>query len=210
MAKVDLLDIESKKVGEIDLKDEVFGIQEINQHLFYEVVKAQLASRRSGTAAAKERAAVSGSSKKIYKQKGTGNARHGSKRAPQMYKGGAAHPPIPRSYAYRPPAQVRAGALRHALSFYLKEGRLTVVDKWEPSEFKTKAIAAAIGKLNSNGGSAVVIEVASNEKLRQSTRNLATATFLPPEGVNVYDILRHDHLILTQSAARALEARLGG
>jgi large subunit ribosomal protein L4 len=210
MAKVDLLDVESKKVGEIDLHDDVFGVKEINQNLFYEVVKAQLASRRSGTHAAKERAAVSGSKKKIYKQKGTGQARHGSKRAPQMYKGGAAHPPVPRSYAYRPPAQVRSGALRHALSLYLKEGRLTVVDKWEPADFKTKAIATTISKLNTKGGSAVVVELANNEKLRLSTRNIENATFLPPEGVNVYDILRHDHLILTQSAARALEARLSG
>jgi large subunit ribosomal protein L4 len=210
MAKVDLLDIDSKKVGEIDLKDEVFGVQEINQNLFYEVVKAQLASRRAGTHAAKERAAVSGSKKKIYKQKGTGSSRHGSKRAPQLYKGGVAHPPIPRSYAYRPPAQVRSGALRHALSLYLKEGRLTIVDKWEPSDFKTKAVASAIGKLNAKGGSAIVVDAASNDKLRMSTRNLNNATFLPPEGVNVYDILRHDHLILTQNAARALEARLAG
>lgn len=209
MAKVTLLNLKSEKVGEIDLKDEVFGIQEINQALFYEVVKAQLASRRSGTSSAKGRAAVSGSKRKLYKQKGTGNARHGNLRAPTYVKGGVAHPPIPRSYAYRPPRSARTGALRHALSLYLKEGRLTVVDSWDVAEIKTKAVAQAIAGLNQRGGSAVVVDAGTNDKLRLSTRNLENATFLPPEGVNVYDILRHDHLILTQQAARALEERLG-
>jgi large subunit ribosomal protein L4 len=208
MAKTALLNLNSEKVGEIDLNDAVFGIAEINQALFYEVVKAQLASRRAGTHAAKGRAAVSGTSKKMYKQKGTGSSRHGNRRAPNFVKGGAAHPPIPRSYGYRPPRSVRTGALCHALSLYLKEGRLTVVDKWEPEEIKTKAVAQAISKLSANGGSAVVVDAGTNDKLRLSARNIENATFLPPEGVNVYDILRHDHLILTQQAARALEARL--
>src|SRR4051812_50004997 len=119
MAKVNLTNLNGEKAGEIDLKDDVFGVQEINQDLFYEVVKAQLASRRSGTHAAKGRSAVSGSKKKVYKQKGTGSARHGDHRAPTYVKGGQAHPPIPRSYAYRPPRSTRVGALRHALSLYL-------------------------------------------------------------------------------------------
>jgi large subunit ribosomal protein L4 len=208
MAKVTLHTLTGEKAGELDLKDAVFGIQEINQNLFYEVVKAQLASRRSGTHAAKGRSAVSGSKKKVYKQKGTGNARHGDHRAPIYVKGGQAHPPIPRSYAYRPPRSVRAGALCHALSLYLKEGRLTVVDKWDVADVKTKAVAQTIGKLNGKGGSAIVVDAGTNEKLRLSARNIENALFLPPEGVNVYDILRHDHLILTQQAARALEERL--
>ena len=209
MAKTNLVNLDCEKVGEIDLKDEVFGVQDINKHLFYEVVKAQLASARSGTHQAKTRSAVSGSKKKIYKQKGTGQARHGDKRAPIFVKGGQAHPPVPRSYEYRPPRSTRIGALRHALSLYFKEGRLTIVDNWELGDFKTKSVAAALGKLNAKGGSAIVVDTKGNEKLRVSTRNLSNATFLPPEGVNVYDILRHDHLILTQNAARALEERLG-
>jgi large subunit ribosomal protein L4 len=208
MAKVALHNINNEKVGDIDLKDEVFGVQEINQALFYEVVKAQLASRRAGTQAFKGRSAVSGSKKKIYKQKGTGRARHGDHRAPIFRKGGQALAAIPRSYAYRPPRSTRVGALRHALSLYLKEGRLTVVDKWDVNEIKTKPVATALGKLNTKGGSAVLVDVPSNEKLRLSARNIDGATFLPPEGVNLYDILRHDHLILTQQAARALEERL--
>lgn len=207
MAKIKLLNTSNEQVREIDLKDEVFGIKEINQNLFYEVVKAQLASRRAGTHAAKTRTEVSGSKKKIYKQKGTGQARHGDKRAPNFVHGGQAHPPVPRSYEYRPPRSVRTGALRHALSLYLKEGRLTIVDKWDVSEIKTKPIAQALDKLAA-GKSAVVVDAATNEKLRISARNIDNAIFLPPEGVNVYDILRHDHLILTEQAARALEERL--
>ena len=207
MAKMTLLNTSNEQVREIDLKDEVFGIKDINQNLFYEVVKAQLASRRAGTHAAKTRTEVSGSKKKIYKQKGTGQARHGDKRAPNFVKGGQAHPPVPRSYEYRPPRSVRSGALRHVLSMYLKEGRLTVLDKWDVSEIKTKAIALALGKLAA-GKSAVVVDAATNDKLRISAKNIDNAIFLPPEGVNLYDILRHDHLILTEQAARALEERL--
>jgi large subunit ribosomal protein L4 len=207
MAKVDLLDTESKKVGEIDLKDDVFGIQEINQNLFYEVVKAQLASRRSGTHAAKERAAVSGSKKKIYKQKGTGGARHGNIRAPIFAKGGKVHVPSPRDYGYRPPRKVRAGALCHALSLFVKEGRIKVLDSWSLDAIKTKSVESTLGTL-ATAGLTVVVDTAANEKLRLSTRNLANATFLPPEGVNVYDLLRHDTLILTKEAAKALETRL--
>jgi len=209
MAKVALLNTQSEKVGEIDLKDDVFGVAEINTALFYEVVKSQLASRRAGTHSAKGRSAVSGSKKKIYKQKGTGRARHGDHRAPTFVKGGQAHPPIPRSYAYRAPRSVRIGALRHALSFYLREGRITVLDKWDCEAIKTSPVAKILSKLNAKGGSSVVVDAASNDKLRLSARNLENALFLPPEGVNVYDILRHDHLILTEQAARALEERLG-
>lgn len=208
MAKVNLLNTNKETVGQIDLNDQVFGIQEINQNLFYEVVKSQLASRRAGTHSAKTRSEVSGSKKKIYKQKGTGQARHGNKRAPTFVKGGQAHPLIPRSYAYRPPRSVRVGALRHALSLKLKEGQLTILDKWEMGDFKTRTVASTVEKLVTNAKSTIVVDAGSNEKLRLSARNLPNAIFLPPEGVNVYDLLRHDHLILTQQAARALEERL--
>lgn len=208
MAKLKVHNLQGEETGEIELRDDVFGIQEINQDLFYEVVKAQLASRRSGTNAAKNRAATAGSKKKIYKQKGTGNARHGNIRAPIFAKGGKAHPPIPRSYAYRPPAKVRAGALKHALSLFVKEGRIRVLDGWALEAIKTRSVAHTLATLGANKKT-VLVDTAGNDKLRLSTRNLEKATFLPPEGVNVYDLLRHDTLILTQDAARALEARLG-
>ncbi len=207
MAKLTVLNTQGEQTGEIELSDTVFGITEINQDLFYEVVKAQLASRRAGTHAAKGRAAVAGSKKKIYKQKGTGNARHGNIRAPIFAKGGKVHVPQPRDYSYRPPRKVRAGALCHALSLFVKEGRVKVIDGWTLDAIKTKSVANTLGTLKT-AGSTVVVDTAANEKLRLSTRNLENATFLPPEGVNVYDLLRHDTLILTQDAARALEKRL--
>src|SRR3954465_1874384 len=126
MATIDVFNLKREKVGTLDLADEVFAA-EVKEHLFYEVVKAQLASRRQGTAAAKNRSAVSGSTKKLYKQKGTGRARHGSIRAPIFVGGGKAHPPTPRDWSYRPPRQVRVGALTSALSKFVKEGRLVVV-----------------------------------------------------------------------------------
>ena len=203
MPKVDVFNLKREKVGELDLSDDVFGA-EVKEQLFYEVVKAQLASQRQGTAAAKERAAVSGSSKKIYRQKGTGRARHGSIRAPTFAGGGQAHPPRPRDWSYRPPRQVRIGALKSALSLLLKEGRLIVLDEFALDEIKTKKVVQVLSKLQV-AKKALVVDDRANEKL--SIRNLENHLFLPPEGVNVYDLLRHDHLVVSQSAAKALEAR---
>jgi large subunit ribosomal protein L4 len=207
MAKLTVLNTQGEQTGEIELSDAVFGITDINQDLFYEVVKAQLASRRAGTHQAKTRSAVAGSKKKIYKQKGTGNARHGNIRAPIFAKGGKVHVPRPRDYSYRPPRKVRLGALCHALSLFVKEGRVKVLDGWQLDAIKTRSVATTLGTLKT-GGSAVVVDTSANDKLRLSTRNLENATFLPPEGVNVYDLLRHDTLVLTRDAAKALEARL--
>ena len=205
MPKVDVFNLKREKVGEIDLSDEVFGA-EVKEQLFYEVVKAQLASRRAGTAAAKERAVVSGTSKKMYKQKGTGRARHGSARAPIFVGGGVAHPPRPRDWGYRPPRQVRIGALKSALSLFLKEGRLIVVDNIELAEIKTKALVGVLNALQADK-KALVVDHNGNDKLKLSIRNLEDHLFLPPEGVNVYDLLRHDHLVVSKEAAKALEAR---
>lgn len=206
MATVDVYNLKREKVGTVDLADEVFAA-EVKEHLFYEVVKAQLASARQGTASAKNRAAVSGSTKKLYKQKGTGNARHGSKRAPVFVGGGQAHPPRPRDWSYRPPRQVRLGALRSALSKFAKEGRLVVVDRFELPQIKTKGVLEALTTLKTDRKT-LVVDVAANENLRLSIRNCQDHQFLPPEGVNVYDLLRHDTLVLSKDAAKALETRL--
>lgn len=206
MATVDVYNLKREKVGTVDLADEVFAA-EVKEHLFYEVVKAQLASARQGTASAKNRSAVSGSTKKLYKQKGTGRARHGSIRAPVFVGGGQAHPPRPRDWSYRPPRQVRLGALRSALSKFQKEGRLVVVDRFELPEIKTKNVLAALSTLKTDRKT-LVVDVAGNEKLRLSIKNCADHQFLPPEGVNVYDLLRHDTLVLSKDAAKALETRL--
>ncbi|MCA9587817.1 MAG: 50S ribosomal protein L4 [Myxococcales bacterium] len=205
MATIDVYNLKREKVGTLDLSDEVFAT-EVKEHLFYEVVKAQLASRRQGTASAKNRAAVAGSSKKLYKQKGTGRARHGSIRAPIFAGGGQAHPPRPRDWAYRPPRQVRVGALKSALSKFHKEGRLLVVDALELGEVKTKRLLDALATLKTDRKT-LLVDAASNDKLRLSVRNCADHLFLPPEGVNVYDLLRHDTLVVSKEAAKALEQR---
>jgi large subunit ribosomal protein L4 len=205
MATIDVFNLKREKVGTVDLADEVFA-GEVKEQLFYEVVKAQLASRRQGTAAAKNRAAVSGSTKKRIKQKGTGGARHGSMRAPIYVGGGQAHPPRPRDWSYRPPRQVRLGALRSALSKFHKEGRLVVVDRFEMKEIKTKGVISALTALKTTQKT-LVVDTASNENLRLSIRNCKDHQFLPPEGVNVYDLLRHDSLVLSKDAAKALELR---
>jgi large subunit ribosomal protein L4 len=204
MAKIDVFNLKREKVGDIELADEVFA-SEVKEHLMHEVVVAQLASRRAGTKAAKERAAVAGSSKKIYKQKGTGRARHGSIRAPIFVGGGRAHPPKPQDWSYRPPRRVRIGALKSALSLIAKEGRLIVVDSIDLGEIKTKKIASVLEALKVK--TVLVVDDKSNDNLRLSIRNLSDGQFLPPEGVNVYDLLRCDSLVVSKTAAKALEAR---
>jgi large subunit ribosomal protein L4 len=213
--KLPVYNLQRESVGEIVLSDEVFGA-EVKEHLFYEVVKAQLASRRAGTKATKERSAVSGSTKKLYRQKGTGRARQGSLRAPHHSKGGVAHALEPKDWSYRPPRKVRLGALKSALSLFAKEGRLLVLENIELPEIKTKALAQTLGRLVATGSASgpfpadkksLVVDEKGNERLVLSIRNLADHHFLPPEGVNVYDLLRHDHLIVSKAAAKALEAR---
>jgi large subunit ribosomal protein L4 len=208
MAKVTIYDTDKKKVGELELSDDVFA-SEVNEGLLYEVVKAQLASRRKGASSTKNRAEVSGSSKKIYKQKGTGRARHGTIRAPNFVGGGQAHGPRPKSWAYRPPRKMRIGALKSALSLKVKEGKLLILDKIDLGEVKTKTLAGVLGKLEVVNGS-LIVDAATNENLRLSARNLSSHQFLPPEGVNLYDVLRHEHLVLTKDAALALQARCTG
>jgi large subunit ribosomal protein L4 len=204
--KLPVYNLKRESVGEIELDDAVFGAQ-VLEHLLYEVVKAQLASRRSGTKATKERSAVAGSSKKLYRQKGTGRARQGSIRAPHHSGGGMAHALEPKDWSYRPPRKVRLGALRSALSLFAKENRLIVVDAFDLPEIKTKGIASALTALQADK-KALIVDAKGNEKLEKSVRNLAKHQYLPPEGVNVYDLLRHDHLIVSRSAIKAIESRV--
>src|SRR4051812_10527637 len=203
--KITVFNLKRESVGELDLSDEVFGA-EVKEQLFYDVVKAQLASRRSGTKATKERSGVTGSTKKLYRQKGTGRARQGSLRAPHHVGGGMAHALEPKDWGYRPPRKVRIGALKSALSLFAKEGRLIVLDSLELTEIKTKGLVATLGTLQADKKS-LVVDSLSNDKLVKSIRNLENHQFLPPEGVNVYDLLRHDHLVVSKEAAKALEAR---
>ena len=205
MPKVKVYNLRREESGEIDLADEVFGA-EVNEGLLYDIVKAQLASRRAGTAKTKGRAEVRGSSRKLYKQKGTGRARHGSIRAQQYVGGGKAHGPQPRSYAYRPTRKMRVGALKSALSLKLAEGQIIVVDDFQLQEIKTKGLAQVLSALNVST-SGLLVDLGANDNLRISARNLPNHQFLPPEGVNVYDILRYEHLVLTRDAAAAIQKR---
>ncbi len=205
MPKVQVYNLSKKGVGEIDLSDSVFDAT-VNESLLYDVLKAQLASKRKGAASSQTRAEVSATGAKLYKQKGTGNARHGSRRAPIFVGGGTVHGPKPRDFGYRPPRKMRIGALKSALSLKLREGHLLIVEDFELAEVKTKKLADVLDKLEVNGG-ALIVDGKENEKLRLSARNLQKYSVLPPEGVNLYDLLRHEHLVLTQTAVQALEAR---
>ena len=204
MPKVKVHNLSGKGVGEIELSDAVFDAT-VNEAVLYDVLKAQLASKRKGAASAQTRAEVSATSRKMYKQKGTGNARHGSRRAPIFVGGGTVHGPKPRDFGYRPPRKMRLGALKGALSLKLREGKLQVVDNFELAEIKTKKLVEVLGKLKVDKGALIVD--GDNDKLRLSARNLQNHSVLPPEGVNLYDLLRHEHLVLTQTAVEALEAR---
>jgi large subunit ribosomal protein L4 len=205
MAKFDVYDLDKKKVGEIELADAVFA-GEVNEHLFYEVVKAKLASDRSGTHAVKNRSLVSGGGKKPWKQKHTGRARQGSTRASQWVGGGKAMGPKPRDYSYDVPKKVRKAALRSALALRSQEQKLVIVQEWKPAEPKTSAAAKVLAKLGAR--KALVVDAAANAVLAKSVRNLDGSDFLAAEGLNVYDILRHDALVLTAETAKQLEASL--
>jgi large subunit ribosomal protein L4 len=205
MPKIKVHNLSGAPVGEIELSDAVFDAT-VNEAVLYDVLKAQLASKRSGAASAQTRAEVTATKRKMYKQKGTGNARHGSRRAPIFVGGGTVHGPKPRDFGYRPPRKMRLGALKSALSLKLREGQLRVVQDFELAEIKTKKLVEVLGKLEVGKG-ALIVDGKENDKLRLSARNLQNHAVLPPEGVNLYDLLRHEHLVLTQAAVEALEAR---
>src|SRR5690349_17075166 len=200
MASLDVIDLDNKKVGTLDLPDSIVNAP-IDEHLFYEVVKAQLASRRAGTVGVKNRSLVSGGGKKPYKQKGTGRARQGSIRASQWVGGGKAMAPKMRDYEYHVPKKVRKAAIRAAISKRNQDKALVVVDAWAPSKPSTKEAVSAFARLGI--ASALVLGVKDNQNLFKSVRNAKKYKFLPVEGANVYDILRHPTLLLTKDAAAA-------
>lgn len=205
MATVDVINMQGDKVGQLELSDEVFNAP-VKEHLLWEVVVSQLAGRRRGTASTKTRAEVAGAKKKVYRQKGTGNARHGTIRAPIYVGGGRAHGPKPRSYVQRTPKKVRRGALVSALSLRQQQQKLVVFDNLDLAEIKTKRMAELLGKLGIETG--LFVDDKGNERLIKSVRNLAKAKYLAPEGVNVYDVLKYKTLLCTREGAKRLEERL--
>lgn len=205
MARLDIFNLDGQKVGDIELDDSVFGV-EVKEHLLWEVVKQQLASRRAGTHSTLTRQEVRGGGKKPYRQKGTGRARQGSSRAPNHVGGGKVFAPRPRSYVYSVPRKARQGALRCALSLRAKENNLIVVSSLDLPEIKTKRAAGALAALGAP--SALVIDRADNVNLSRSMRNLPSAKYLSVDGLNVYDILNHPKLVLSQAMVESLQGRL--
>jgi large subunit ribosomal protein L4 len=203
--QIDIVNIEGKKVGTLELADAVFGA-EMKDYLLWEVVNAQRAAKRAGTHSTLTRANVHGGGKKPYKQKGTGNARQGSSRAPNHVGGGKVFGPHPRDYSYTVPKKVRRAALACALSLRAQEKKLVVLDKLSFDAPKTKRLAGILKALGVP--SAVVVDGKENVQLSKSARNLPASKYLPPEGLNVYDILDHAGLVITADAVKKIEARV--
>ena len=204
--KLNVITLDAGKAGDIELSDDVFGITEIRGDILARCVNWQLAKRRAGTHKIKTRNEVSRTGKKMYKQKGTGGARHGSRKASQFVGGAKTHGPVNRSHAFDLPKKVRALALRHALSSKAKAGTLLVIDTVALDAPKTAALKASLAKIGLTN--ALVIagpEVDANFKL--AARNIANIDVLPDAGLNVYDVLRRERLVLTRAAVEAIEAR---
>lgn len=204
--KLDVISLDAGKAGDIDLSDDIFGLEPRADPL-HRVVRWQRARAQQGTHSVLGKSDVSYSTKKIYRQKGTGGARHGSRKAPTFRHGGVYKGPTPRSHAFDLPKKVRALGLKHALSAKYAAGELVIVDSLNIGEVKTSAVAKAVKE---NGWKRVlVIDGAEvNENFARAARNLEGIDVLPSIGANVYDILRRDTLVLTRAGVEALEARL--
>jgi large subunit ribosomal protein L4 len=198
-------DIENKKVSQIELNDAIFGI-EVNEAVIYEVVKMQMAGRRSGTASTKGRNDVSGGGKKPWRQKGTGRARAGTIRSPLWRGGGIVFGPTPRSYAYKIPKKVRRLALRSALSMKFKEDQMIVLNNFPMEEIKTKRFQEVLDRF----GMKKVLFVTDKPYpiLEKSSRNIKNVKMIRSEGLNVYDLLYHDHVVLLETSVKNIEEAL--
>ena len=205
MAVVDVLNSKAEKVSQTNLTDDIFNI-DVKSSVLHEVVKMQLASKRAGSASVKHRSDVKGSGAKLFRQKGTGRARRGDIKDPLLRGGGSVFGPDPRSYAYRVPKKVRKLALKMALSSKLKADRLVVVDKIEMNKIKTKAFIDLVDALNAKN--ALIVTDKKNENLERSARNVPGVKVLRIEGLNVYDILKYENLILTEPSIKGIEGRL--
>jgi large subunit ribosomal protein L4 len=207
--KIDIIKLDGAKGGSIDLSDDIFGIAEIRADILARCVNWQLAKRRAGTHKVQTRNENSRTGKKMYRQKGTGGARHGSRRAPQFVGGSRAFGPVVRSHEFDLPKKIRALALKHALSSKAKSGDLVVIDSLTLAEPKTAALKAQIAKLGWT--QALVIGGAEVDKnFGLAARNIAGIDVLPTAGLNVYDILRRQKLVLSRDAVEAINARFNG
>lgn len=201
--KIDIVDNKKKTVGSAEMPE----LGPVKKQLLWEAVRQQNASDRAGTASTKKRGDVSGGGKKPWKQKHTGNARHGSTREPQWRHGGNIFGPLPRDYSYELPKKVAKGAIRSAVAQRLKEGKLIVLDKFEVEKPSTKAAIATLKALV-GGETALFVIGARNKNLELSFRNIQGAKVLPVEGLNVRDVLRYHNLIVTKNALEAITKRV--
>ncbi len=205
MANVDVVNLNGEKVGTVELADEVFGADTVNEALLWEAVKHYRAALRQGTHATKNRKLVAGSGKKLWKQKGTGRARVGSVRSPLWRHGGTVHGPQPRSYDYAFPRKKLLGALRSALAAKLADGKLTVVDSLELKEAKTKLYRSALDKLGADRTTLIVEHGNSlSQALFLGVRNLDRVELMLNNEVHPYDLLRNDRAIFSQAAIETL------
>lgn len=202
MPVVDVVNLDGKKVGQVELADAVFGA-EINRNLLHEASRWYLAEQRRGTAKTKEKSEVSGAGRKLWRQKGTGRARVGSIRSPLWRHGGTVHGPKPRTYGYALPKKMVLGALRSALSAKLAEEKLTVVDGWALETHKTKALRQALDKLSADK-TALLVATGENRNLELASRNLDGVKLSTSNVLQPYDVLRHDRLVVSKDAAARL------
>jgi large subunit ribosomal protein L4 len=207
MAVLKVINLDGTSAGEVQVADAVFA-SDVKEHLLWEVVRYQLAARRAGTAKVKERWEVHGTHNKMNKQKGSGNARHSSRRVNLWRGGGQVHGPRPRSYAFHVNRKVMAGALRSALTVRAQAGDLLVMRNATVSDAKTKSLATALNTLGTPR--ALLVDEGTNVSLQRASRNLASASFLDERGLNVYDILRFPKLLVSEASLRRIEARLQG
>jgi len=205
MPNVKVYNIRGEETGSIELPDDLFSNEKYD-HLLHEVVRYSQAHRRSGTAATKTRAAVRGGGRKIYKQKGTGRARHGGSRAPQFRGGGVAHGPQPRSYAFKLNKKVRRNALKSALTRRAAGEHVVVFDSLEMAAPKTKPVVELLSKLGIS--SALFVLPEQDENVAKSARNIPYVKVMASAGLNVEDVLRHQHLVLTTDTVAQLSERL--
>src|SRR6202047_3131156 len=203
MPVADVKNLEGKKVGQIELADDVFAVK-VNPHLLHEASRWYLRGERAGTHKTKDKSEVSGSGKKLWKQKGTGRARVGSIRSPLWRHGGTVHGPVPRSYDYALPKKMIVGALRSALSAKFADQKLTIVDGWKLESHKTKAFREQLSKLDGETRTILLVETGANLNLERASRNLEGVTLVAPSGLETSDLLRHDHPLISGRAVRKL------
>jgi large subunit ribosomal protein L4 len=205
MAVVDVINIKGEKVSEVELNDAIFNI-EVKKGVLHDIVRMQEARHRSGTASTKQRSDVRGSTRKLYRQKGTGRARRGSIKSPLLRGGGVVFGPQPRDYGYNPPKKVRRLALKMALSGKFRDNEILVLDKCELDQIRTKKMAEIAEALNIN--KALFITDAKNDNMELSARNIPGIKVIRVEGLNVRDILKHKKLVLLEPSIKKIEGRL--